>query len=192
MLPLKLNAKVSTVRIVDIFFGKYFFFIVVLCLYVVWVFLFVCVCNLVLCSWQEPRFIEKISSVQLQHIITALLFQIWLMQLYGKPHKTAVAKATLDLTLILYYFASGKEWSITYTSAKVQQHLQSTGLLQGTTTVHHSAQERAHRSPQMLRAIETLHFLPDPSVQRSSQPQWVRYKRPIAMLSPRSQCNPVC
>jgi len=111
MLPLKLNAKVSTVRIVDIFFGKYFFFIVVLCLYVVWVFLFVCVCNLVLCSWQEPRFIEKISSVQLQHIITALLFQIWLMQLYGKPHKTAVAKATLDLTLILYYFASGKEWS---------------------------------------------------------------------------------
>jgi len=29
--------------------------------------------------------------------------------LYGKPHKTAAAKATLDLTLILYYFASGKE-----------------------------------------------------------------------------------
>jgi len=34
---------------------------------------------------------------------------IWLMQLYGKQHKTAVAKATLDRTLILYYFASGKE-----------------------------------------------------------------------------------
>ena len=34
MLPLKLNAKVSTVRIVDIFLVS-IFFIVVLCLYVV-------------------------------------------------------------------------------------------------------------------------------------------------------------
>ncbi len=48
-----------------------------------------------------------------------LLCQIWLMQYYGKPRKTAVAKATLDLTMILYYFASGKESSL---SAKIQQH----------------------------------------------------------------------
>jgi len=75
-------------------------------------FFFVCLCLYFgfVCSWQEPRFIEKTSSVQLQQIITALqLLQIWLMQLYGKQHKTAVAKATLDRTLILYYFASGKE-----------------------------------------------------------------------------------
>jgi len=46
------------------------------------------------------------------HGTAALLLQIWLMQLYGIPYKTAVAKATLDCTLILYYFASRKEWSI--------------------------------------------------------------------------------
>jgi len=44
MLPLKLNAKVSTVRIVDIFFGKYFFyrcFMFVCCLSFFCLFVFV-------------------------------------------------------------------------------------------------------------------------------------------------------
>ena len=43
MLPLKLNAKVTTVRIVDICFVSIVF--VILCLYVV-LSIFVCVCNL--------------------------------------------------------------------------------------------------------------------------------------------------
>ena len=50
-----------------------------------------------------------------------LLCQIWLMQLYGKPHKTAVAKATLDQTMISYNFASGKDIPLPRTSAKIQQ-----------------------------------------------------------------------
>ena len=45
--------------------------------------------------------------------MTLLLFQIWMMQLYGKPHKTAAAKATLDRAMMLYCFASGKGCFIT-------------------------------------------------------------------------------
>ena len=73
-------------------------------------FLFVCVCNLVLCvHGKNHASLKKYPLFNSNNHHGTAAIPIWLMQLYGKPHKTAVAKATLDWTMILYYFASGKE-----------------------------------------------------------------------------------